>query len=122
MSEKLIEKLIFVLHQSDLTAQKDAQFKEFIDSKKKDLKKYNQKIDDTKLKIEIENHRKIIEENKPFVIQGMNDIQENTNKEFQINLEDELELSVDNIEERSIGKPFSKSKIVTEVIFYTSII
>ena len=122
MSEKLIEKFIFILHQSDLTAQKDARFKEFIDEKQKDLKKYNQKIDDIKLKIEIEKHRKIIEENKPFVIQGISDIQENTNKEFQINLEDELELSVDNIEERSIGKPFSKSKIVTEVIFYTSII
>ena len=73
------------------------------------------------MKIEINRHKKIIEENKPFVLQGMSEIQANTNKEFQINLENEYELSVDDIEEKSIGKGFSVSKTIAEVIFYTTL-
>ena len=121
MSEKLVEKLIFVISQSEVTAQRDAQFNEFISKKKKEVDDYHQKIDDIKLKIEINRHKKIIEENKPFVLQGMSEIQANTNKEFQINLENEYELSVDDIEEKSIGKGFSVSKTIAEVIFYTTL-
>ena len=121
MSEKLVEKLIFVISQSEVTAQRDAQFNEFISKKQKEVDDYHQKIDDIKLKIEINRHKKIIEENKPFVLQGMSEIQANTNKEFQINLENEYELSVDDIEEKSIGKGFSVSKIIAEVIFYTTL-
>ena len=121
MSEKLVEKLIFVISQSEVTAQRDAQFNEFISKKQKQVDNYHQKIDDIKLKIEINRHKKIIEENKPFVLQGMSEIQANTNKEFQINLENEYELSVDDIEEKSIGKGFSVSKTIAEVIFYTTL-
>ena len=121
MSEKLVEKLIFVISQSEVTAQRDAQFNEFISKKQKEVDDYHQKIDDIKLKIEINRHKKIIEENKPFVLQGMSEIQANTNKEFQINLENEYELSVDDIEEKSIGKEFSVSKTIAEVIFYTTL-
>ena len=121
MSEKLVEKLIFVISQSEVTAQRDAQFNEFISKKQKEIDDYHQKIDDIKLKIEINRHKKIIEENKPFVLQGMSEIQANTNKEFQINLENEYELSVDDIEEKSIGKGFSVSKTIAEVIFYTTL-
>ena len=121
MSEKLVEKLIFVISQSEVTAQRDAQFNEFISKKQKEVDDYHQKIDDIKLKIEINRHKKIIEENKPFVLQGMSEIQANTNKEFQINLENEYELSVDDIEEKSIGKGFSVSKTIAEVIFYTAL-
>jgi len=121
MSEKLVEKLIFVISQSEVTAQRDAQFNEFINKTQKEVDNYHQKIDDIKLKIEINRHKKIIEENKPFVLQGMSEIQANTNKEFQINLENEYELSVDDIEEKSIGKGFSVSKTIAEVIFYTSL-
>ena len=121
MSEKLVEKLIFVISQSEVTAQRDAQFNEFINKKQKEVDDYHQKIDDIKLKIEINRHKKIIEENKPFVLQGMSEIQANTNKEFQINLENEYELSVDDIEEKSIGKGFSVSKTIAEVIFYTTL-
>ena len=121
MSEKLVEKLIFVISQSEVTAQRDAQFNEFISKKQKEVDDYHQKIDDIKLKIEINRHKKIIEENKPFVLQGMSEIQANTNKEFQINLENEYELSVDDIEEKSIGKGFSVSKTIAEVIFYTTL-
>ena len=121
MSEKLVEKLIFVISQSEVTAQRDAQFNEFISNKQKEVDDYHQKIDDIKLKIEINRHKKIIEENKPFVLQGMSEIQANTNKEFQINLENEYELSVDDIEEKSIGKGFSVSKTIAEVIFYTTL-
>ena len=121
MSEKLVEKLIFVISQSEVTAQRDAQFNEFISKKQKEVDTYHQKIDDIKLKIEINRHKKIIEENKPFVLQGMSEIQANTNKEFQINLENEYELSVDDIEEKSIGKGFSVSKTIAEVIFYTTL-
>ena len=110
MSEKLVEKLIFVISQSEVTAQRDAQFNEFISKKQKEVDDYHQKIDDIKLKIEINRHKKIIEENKPFVLQGMSEIQANTNKEFQINLENEYELSVDDIEEKSIGKDFRSQK------------
>ena len=121
MSEKLVEKLIFVISQSEVTAQRDAQFNEFISKKQKEVDDYHQKIDDIKLKIEINRHKKIIEENKPFVLQGMSEIQANTNKEFQINLENEYELSVDDIEEKSIGKGFSVSKTIAEVVFYTTL-
>jgi hypothetical protein len=121
MSEKLVEKLIFVISQSEVTAQRDAQFNEFISKKQKEVDDYHQKIDDIKLKIEINRHKKVIEENKPFVLQGMSEIQANTNKEFQINLENEYELSVDDIEEKSVGKGFSVSKTIAEVIFYTSL-
>ena len=121
MSEKLVEKLIFVISQSEVTAQRDAQFNEFISKKQKEVDDYHQKIDDIKLKIEINRHKKIIEENKPFVLKGMSEIQANTNKEFQINLENEYELSVDDIEEKSIGKGFSVSKTIAEVIFYTTL-
>tara|TARA_X000000950_G_scaffold174238_2_gene211820 strand:+ start:40 stop:1419 length:1380 start_codon:yes stop_codon:yes gene_type:complete len=121
MSEKLVEKLIFVISQSEVTAQRDAQFNEFIKKKQKEVDDYHQKIDDIKLKIEINRHKKIIEENKPFVLKGMSEIQANTNKEFQINLENEYELSVDDIEEKSIGKGFSVSKTIAEVIFYTTL-
>ena len=121
MSEKLVEKLIFVISQSEVTAQRDAQFNEFISKKQKEVDDYHLKIDDIKLKIEINRHKKIIEENKPFVLQGMSEIQANTNKEFQINLENEYELSVDDIEEKSIGKGFSVSKTIAEVIFYTTL-
>ena len=121
MSEKLVEKLIFVISQSEVTAQRDAQFNEFINKKQKEVDDYHQKIDDIKLKIEINRHKKIIEENKPFVLKGMSEIQANTNKEFQINLENEYELSVDDIEEKSIGKGFSVSKTIAEVIFYTTL-
>ena len=121
MSEKLVEKLIFVISQSEVTAQRDAQFNEFINKKQKEIDDYHQKIDDIKLKIEINRHKKIIEENKPFVLKGMSEIQANTNKEFQINLENEYELSVDDIEEKSIGKGFSVSKTIAEVIFYTTL-
>ena len=121
MSEKLVEKLIFVISQSEVTAQRDAQFNEFISKRQKEVDDYHQKIDDIKLKIEINRHKKIIEENKPFVLQGMSEIQANTNKEFQINLENEYELSVDDIEEKSIGKGFSVSKTIAEVIFYTTL-
>ena len=121
MSEKLVEKLIFVISQSEVTAQRDSQFNEFINKKQKEVDDYHQKIDDIKLKIEINRHKKVIEENKPFVLQGMSEIQANTNKEFQINLENEYELSVDDIEEKSIGKGFSVSKTIAEVIFYTSL-
>ena len=121
MSEKLVEKLIFVISQSEVTAQRDAQFNEFISKKQKEVDDYHQKIDHIKLKIEINRHKKIIEENKPFVVQGVSGIQANTNKEFQINLENEYELSVDDIEEKSIGKGFSVSKTIAEVIFYTTL-
>ena len=121
MSEKLVEKLIFVISKSEVTAQRDAQFNEFISKKQKEVDDYHQKIDDIKLKIEINRHKKIIEENKPFVLQGMSEIQANTNKEFQINLENEYELSVDDIEEKSIGKGFSVSTTIAEVIFYTTL-
>ena len=121
MSEKLVEKLIFVISQSEVTAQRDAEFNEFINRKKKEVDDYHQKIDDVKLKIEINRHKKIIEKNKPFVLQGMSEIQASTNKEFQINLENEYELSVDDIEEKSIGKGFSVSKTIAEVIFYTAL-
>ena len=121
MSEKLVEKLIFVISQSEVTAQRDAQFNEFINKKQKEVDDYHQKIDDIKLKIEINRHKKIIEENKPFVLKGMSEIQANTNKEFQINLENEYELSVDDIEEKSIGKEFSVSKTIAEVVFYTTL-
>ncbi len=84
MSEKLVEKLIFVISQSEVTAQRDAQFNEFISKKQKEVDDYHQKIDDIKLKIEINRHKKIIEE-------------------------------------KSIGKGFSVSKTIAEVIFYTTL-
>ena len=60
-----------VIDEAGLTGKKDEKYSEYLDYQKSKITEYKREIEDVQLKIDIEKHRKIVEETKPSVKKGL---------------------------------------------------
>ena len=70
-TKKSLKKLELVIDEAGLTGKKDEKYSEYLDYQKSKITEYKRDIEDVQLKIDIEKHRKIVEETKPSVKKGL---------------------------------------------------
>ena len=70
-TKKSLKKLELVIDEASLTGKKDEKYSEYLDYQKSKITEYKRDIEDVQLKIDIEKHRKIVEETKPSVKKGL---------------------------------------------------
>jgi len=70
-TKKSLKKLELVIDEAGLTGKKDQKYSEYLDYQKSKITEYKREIEDVQLKIDIEKHRKIVEETKPSVKKGL---------------------------------------------------
>ena len=70
-TKKSLKKLELVIDEASLTGKKDEKYSEYLDYQKSKITEHKRDIEDVQLKIDIEKHRKIVEETKPSVKKGL---------------------------------------------------
>ena len=70
-TKKSLKKLELVIDEAGLTGKKDEKYSEYLDYQKSKITEHKRDIEDVQLKIDIEKHRKIVEETKPSVKKGL---------------------------------------------------
>ena len=75
-TKKSLKKLELVIDEASLTGKKDEKYSEYLDYQKSKITEYKRDIEDVQLKIDIEKHRKIVEETKPSVKKGLDKLKQ----------------------------------------------
>ena len=70
-TKKLLKKLELIIDEADLTGKKDEKYGQYLDYQKSKTSEHKREIEDVQLKIDIERHRKIVEETQPSVKKGL---------------------------------------------------
>ncbi len=135
-AKKSLKKLQSTIDDAQITGKKDEGYHDWLKEEINKYDKYDQKIIDVDLKIDIEKHRKELEDAQPIVVKGINEL--NRNIEGVDFLEEELEEEVneeddlwengeeeESIQSSSNSKDLSNNKIsplklVTEIIAYAA--
>ena len=82
------EKLKLIIEEAALTGQKDETYSQYLDKQKTKLMKYEEEIDEVRLKIDINKHRQLIEKAQPTVKEGLDQLK----KESGINADESVEI------------------------------
>ena len=136
-AKKSLKKMQSTIDEAHITGQKDEGYHEWLEEEINKFEEYEKSIDNVNLKIEIEQHRKALEDAQPKVIKGINEL--NRNIEGVDFLEEELEETTqengdpwetdedekgDEAEtqsEPSTNKKISPLKLFVEIIVYTGV-
>jgi len=70
-TKKSLKKLELIIDEADLTGKKDEKYGQYLDYQKSKTAEHKREIEDVQLKIDIEKHRKIVEEAQPSVKKGL---------------------------------------------------
>ena len=137
-AKKSLNKMQSTIDEAHITGQKDEGYQDWLKEEINKYEEYEKNIIDVDLKIEIEQHRKALEDAQPKVIKGINEL--NRNIEGVDFLEEELEEAVNENDEPweseesekgtetelqpkgSANKKTSPLKLFVEIIVYTGAI
>ena len=141
-AKKSLKKMQLTIDEAQITGQKDEGYHEWLNEQINKFEEYDKTIVDVDLKIDIEQHRKALEEAQPVVVKGINEL--NRNIEGSDFLQEELEEKVDEVDEvekdlwdnaqyeenseeiqdtpKKEKKKVSSLKLFFEITIYTSII
>jgi len=70
-TKKSLKKLELIIDEADLTGKKDEKYGQYLDYQKSKITEHKRGIEDVQLKIDIEKHRKIVEEAQPSIKKGL---------------------------------------------------
>ena len=137
-AKKSLKKLQATINEAQITGQKDEGYSEWLEKQTGKYKEYDASINDIDLKIDIEKHRKALEEAQPDIVKGINEL--NRNIEGHDFIEEQLEEELDEEEDlwdsnqekedlshdeknKEVKKQKTSSlKLITEIILYTGMV
>ena len=88
ITKRSYAKLKLIIEEAALTGQKDETYSQYLDKQKTKLMKYEEEIDEVRLKIDINKHRQLIEQAQPTVKEGLDQLK----KESGINADESVEI------------------------------
>ena len=110
ITKRSYAKLKLIIEEAALTGQKDETYSQYLDKQKTKLMKYEEEIDEVRLKIDISKHRQLIEQAQPTVKEGLDQLKKESgiNTDESVEIEDpEKESGYTHINEET---PFEKSQ------------
>tara|TARA_B100001996_G_scaffold15732_1_gene13060 strand:- start:12033 stop:13469 length:1437 start_codon:yes stop_codon:yes gene_type:complete len=138
-AKKSLKKMQLTIDEAQITGQKDEGYHEWLNGQVNKFDEYDKSIVEIDLKIDIEQHRKALEDAQPDVVKGINEL--NRNIEGSDLIQEELEEEInpeetdlwesdesndsDQDERRQNKEPqvkMSPYRIFLEIIIYTSIL
>ena len=137
-AKKSLKKLQATINEAQITGQKDEGYSEWLEKQTGKYKEYDASINEIDLKIDIEQHRKALEEAQPDIVKGINEL--NRNIEGHDFIEEQLEEELDEEEDlwdsnqekedlshdeknKEVKKQKTSSlKLITEIILYTGMV
>ena len=96
-AKKSLKKLQATINEAQITGQKDEGYSEWLEKQTGKYKEYDASINEIDLKIDIEQHRKALEEAQPNIVKGINEL--NRNIEGHDFIEEQLEEELDEEED-----------------------
>ena len=137
-AKKSLKKLQSTIDEAQITGQKDEGYSEWLEKQTGKYKEYDASINDIDLKIDIEKHRKALEEAQPDIVKGINELNRNIEGhdfieeqlEEEVNEEEDLwdsnqekeDLSHDEKNKEVKKQKTSSLKLITEIILYTGMV
>tara|TARA_Y100000746_G_scaffold43821_2_gene33256 strand:+ start:2187 stop:3617 length:1431 start_codon:yes stop_codon:yes gene_type:complete len=137
-AKKSLKKLQATIDEAQITGQKDEGYSEWLEKQTGKYKEYDANINDIDLKIDIEQHRKALEEAQPDIVKGINELNRNIEGhdfieeqlEEEVNEEEDLwdsnqdkeDLSHDEKNKEIKKQKTSSLKLITEIILYTGMV
>ena len=137
-AKKSLKKLQATINEAQITGQKDEGYSEWLEKQTGKYKEYDASINDIDLKIDIEKHRKALEEAQPDIVKGINELNRNIEGhdfieeqlEEEVNEEEDLwdsnqekeDLSHDEKNKEVKKQKTSSLKLITEIILYTGMV
>jgi hypothetical protein len=137
-AKKSLKKLQATIDEAQITGQKDEGYSEWLEKQTGKYKEYDASINDIDLKIDIEKHRKALEEAQPDIVKGINELNRNIEGhdfieeqlEEEVNEEEDLwdsnqekeDLSHDEKNKEVKKQKTSSLKLITEIILYTGMV
>ena len=88
ITKRSYAKLKLIIEEAALTGQKDETYSQYLDKQKTKLMKYEEEIDEVRLKIDINKHRQLIEQAQPTVKEGLDQLK----KESGISADESVEI------------------------------
>ena len=88
ITKRSYAKLKLIIEEAALTGQKDETYSQYLDKQKTKLMKYEEEINEVRLKIDINKHRQLIEQAQPTVKEGLDQLK----KESGINDDESVEI------------------------------
>ena len=110
ITKRSYAKLKLIIEEAALTGQKDETYSQYLDKQKTKLIKYEEEIDEVRLKIDINKHRQLIEQAQPTVKEGLDQLKKESgiNDDESVEIEDpEKESAYAHINEET---PFEESQ------------
>ena len=137
-AKKSLKKLQATIDEAQITGQKDEGYSEWLEKQTGKYKEYDASINDIDLKIDIEKHRKALEEAQPDIVKGINELNRNIEGhdfieeqlEEEVNEEEDLwdsnqekeDVSHDEKNKEVKKQKTSSLKLITEIILYTGMV
>ena len=137
-AKKSLKKLQATINEAQITGQKDEGYSEWLEKQTGKYKEYDASINEIDLKIDIEQHRKALEEAQPNIVKGINELNRNIEGhdfieeqlEEEVNEEEDLwdsnqekeDLSHDEKNKEVKKQKTSSLKLITEIILYTGMV
>ena len=110
ITKRSYAKLKLIIEEAALTGQKDETYSQYLDKQKTKLMKYEEEIDEVRLKIDINKHRQLIEQAQPTVKEGLDQLKRESgiSADESVEIEDpEKESGYTHINEET---PFEESQ------------
>ena len=137
-AKKSLKKLQATINEAQITGQKDEGYSEWLEKQTGKYKEYDASINDIDLKIDIEKHRKALEEAQPDIVKGINELNRNIEghdfieEQLEEELDEEEDLWDSNQEKEDVShdeknkevkkQKTSSLKLITEIILYTGMV
>jgi len=137
-AKKSLKKLQATINEAQITGQKDEGYSEWLEKQTGKYKEYDASINDIDLKIDIEQHRKALEEAQPDIVKGINELNRNIEghdfieEQLEEELDEEEDLWDSNQEKEDVShdeknkevkkQKTSSLKLITEIILYTGMV
>ena len=137
-AKKSLKKLQATIDEAQITGQKDEGYSEWLEKQTGKYKEYDASINDIDLKIDIEKHRKALEEAQPDIVKGINELNRNIEghdfieEQLEEELDEEEDLWDSNQEKEDVShdeknkevkkQKTSSLKLITEIILYTGMV
>ena len=137
-AKKSLKKLQATIDEAQITGQKDEGYSEWLEKQTGKYKEYDASINEIDLKIDIEQHRKALEEAQPNIVKGINELNRNIEghdfieEQLEEELDEEEDLWDSNQEKEDVShdeknkevkkQKTSSLKLITEIILYTGMV
>ena len=137
-AKKSLKKLQATINEAQITGQKDEGYSEWLEKQIGKYKEYDASINEIDLKIDIEQHRKALEEAQPNIVKGINELNRNIEghdfieEQLEEELDEEEDLWDSNQEKEDVShdeknkevkkQKTSLLKLIAEIILYTGMI